>query len=249
MPAATQQTVDDSTLMDDKGAFSQSAEGTPTQKTATSADNGKVKVKIGEQEIETDAASAQIITTLSGELQNLAGMVQQLQQASRQTPTTQQKSTQKAEEYDFSTGIFTEPAVAIAKLTEQIREQVKAEVVGMYQSAESSKDFWSTFYSDNKDLKEEKIIVDAVLSRDYSKLSNLPTAEAAKKLAESAKKELLRLKGGKSDSDAQNTGFEGGSAKGAPARVNAQPQNQVSSLSEVIRKRQEARRKATFSKE
>lgn len=243
MPSAAQTVTptDDKPLLDDKGAFSQKEPTGTTEPRDKPAADAKVRVQIGNEFIETDAASA-------AALNQLMGMNQQLADQIRKTIPADKPAAKKADGYDYSVGLFTEPEVAIAKLRAEIKAEVMGEVTTAYNGAETQKQFWKSFYTENADLKEDKFVVDAVLARDWSKLQNLPTAEAGKKLAESVKKELMRLKGGKSDSDPSRS-LEGSSNRNTAPSDNKGGDDKVLSLSEIVRKRQEARRKATFSKE
>lgn len=247
-PAQTPAAPTDTDLLDDKGTFSGNPDdsGTPsgTKKTqAASEPPEKVKVRVGNEEIETDAASAAFMNAMMGQIQILS------QQVTGMSKPPVAALIAKSDAYDYATGLFTEPEVALNKLRAEIKAEVKAELGGMYEAAETKKDFWNTFYSENADLKTEKLVVDAVLQRDYSKLSTMPIAEASAKLSDSVKKELMRLKGGKSDSDTSNKGVEGSSTRLNTPNTGQPTDSNIMSLSEIIRNRQQARRKAQFSKE
>lgn len=203
----------------------------------------RVKVKVGNEEIETDPTSAAALNAL---LQNNAQMRQLIEKGFTQPAATPPK---KDAAYDYATGLFTEPEVALARLRAEIKQEIVGEVTASYTQAETRKDFWAGFYADNADLVPEKLIVNAVLGRDWDKLKELPAAEASKKLSEAAKKEILRLSGGKSPSDPNPRPVEGvGDGKTPPA--SGKPgEEKITSISDVIRARKEARRKAQFSKE
>lgn len=244
-PAAAANNTDDAALLDDKGHFSGSATGNDDDVPAKQATTPeKVKVRVGNEEIETDPASAAFMNAMMGQIQILSNQVQQ-NMGTQKAPVADAK---KPASYDYSTGLFTEPEVALKNLREEIKSEVKAEMTTAYNSAETQKEFWASFYTENEDLKKEKMIVQAVLTRDYAKLSVMEVGAAAKTLSESVKKELMRLSGGKSDSGA-GRGVEGGSTRSSTTNSGQSGDNKILSLSEIIRKRQEARRKATFSKE
>lgn len=237
---------DDKALLDDKGTFSGGGDGGGDGKKAdpTPKTEAKVKVRVGNDEIETDAASAAAINAL---LQNNSQLYDYIKQAGiGKAPADDGK---KKAGYDYATGLFTEPEVALQKLREEIKAEVKGEITTAYNAAESQKDFWNSFYSENADLKDEKMIVNAVMARDWATLKDLDPKAAAKKLVEATKKELMRLKGGKSDSDPDARQIEGGSNKNSAPSGKKEDDSKVLSLSDIIKKRQEARRKAQFSKE
>lgn len=201
----------------------------------------RVKVKVGNEEIETDAASAAAINALMTNNAQLADMIRK--------GTQPAAPTKKADTYDYATGLFTEPEVALARLRAEMKAEIMGEVTAAYTTAETKKDFWAGFYTDNDDLAGEKLIVNAVMARDWDKLKDLSAADAAKKLSEASKKEIMRLSGGKSPSDPDHRPIEGGGdRKTAPKGGNPEPEK-VLSISDVIRARKEAQRKAQFSKE
>lgn len=236
----------DKPLLDDKGAFSDGGDGgegdgkkaDPTPKT-----EAKVKVRVGNDEIETDAASAAAINAL---MQNNSQLYNYIQQIGAGKPAPEGD---KKKGYDYATGLFTEPEEALKRLREEIKAEVKGEITTAYNAAESQKDFWNSFYSKNEDLKDEKMLVNAVMARDWASLKDMAPEAAAKKLVEATKKEIMRLKGGKSDSDPDARPIEGGGNKKSAPSGNSQDDSKVLSLSDIIKKRQEARRKAQFSKE
>ena len=242
----------DKPILDDKGAFSGKAdEGDKgKKKEAPAGDDGagkseKVKVRVGNDEIETDAASAAAINAL---MQNNSQLYDYIKQAGLGKQPADDGKGKKAG-YDYATGLFTEPEEALKRLREEIKAEVKGEITTAYNAAESQKDFWTGFYKDNSDLADEKMIVNAVMTRDWATLKDLAPAAAAKKLAEAAKKELMRISGGKSPSDDNARGVEGGSTKNSAPAGKKTDDDKVLSLSDIIKKRQEARRKAQFSKE
>lgn len=229
-------------IEDPSGTFTQPPD--PKAKTpAAKKDDApaRVKVQLGDKEIETDETSAAALQSL---LQANAQMAEFIQKGFK-TPGKPDPAPKK-EEFDYETALFTDPKGAIARLRAEIKQEVIGEVTAAYSAAESKKDFWSAFYTDNADLKSEKMIVDAVMARDWTKLKDLSPAEAGKKLAEAAKKELMRLSGGtsKADPDARPIEGSGNNKNSAPNSKTTDP-NEVTSLSDVIRRRKEARAKAS----
>lgn len=236
----------DADVLDGKGAFDGDPTGGAGGKTTKKDDPPKVervKVKVGDAEIETDAAAAAALTAL---MQNNAQMADYIRKGYKEPPKDEPKDKKG---YDYATGLFTEPEVAIARLRAEIKQETIAEVSAAYTQAETKKDFWTGFYKDNEDLAGEKLIVEAVLGRDWAKLKDLTPADAAKKLSEAAKKEIMRLSGGKSPADPNPRPVEG-AGDGKNLRASGKTGDEkVLSLSDVIRARKEARRKAQFSKE
>lgn len=235
--------------LDDKGVFT----GNPEENNEPEAKKGKskpnsdrVKVTIGDQELETDAASAAVINSMLQMNQEMAALIRN----GYSQPAKQPAAAPKAPEFDYDTELFTNPKGAIERLRSEIKAEVKAEMTGQYNAAESSKAFWNEFYSTNADLKGEKLIVDAILQRDWAKLKDMDAPKAAKYLAESTKKEIMRLSGGKSESDPDFRPSEGGSNKAPATKKNSgsDDENTPKSLSDIIRARQEQRRNAQYRK-
>lgn len=202
------------------------------------------KVKIGGQEFEVDADLAAAIAAQQDEFE------EQMQSARTPTPTPAPKGGKKAEdeEYDFAIGIFTEPDVAIQKLREQILTQVRGE----YAQAEGQKTFWKGFYKANPDLKDAEVLVEAVMNKNWASLKDIPAEKAAEKLAKLSREAAAKLtkksagkggEGGEEDDKGANgrQTLEGGST---PATKNSgqQQQPKVTSLSDIVRARQAAKR-------
>lgn len=219
-----------------------------TGKKAAPADTGKTKVKVGDTELEVDAATAGVITALNKQNQDLYAYLKGITNTP-QTKPAKEDPKDKKEEYDWETELFVNPKDAIKRLRAEIKDEVKAEMTQAYNGAESSKQFWAAFYNDHGDLKEHDFYVRAILQRDYAQLENLPASEGAAELAKRVKKELLKLSGGKSNADETHRQLEGSSTRSNAKSTSQKPEDVVPSIGELIRRRQASRRAATFSKE
>lgn len=127
----------------------------------------------------------------------------------------------------------------LSKVEEKVNG-VKTELTSAYTSDRSTEKFWDGFYTDHKDLKEDKFIVDAVMRRDWDELKDMKSAEAKKILADRARKVLL--KHGKTEKPDRDVQVEGAGA--LKAKTDKQDAPKVTSLTEVIKARREARRKS-----
>lgn len=248
-PAPTPNANPDAEVLDGKGVFNQDPDDAggaddnkPAPKAKSKADDDLVTVKVGDQEMRTDAASAAVINALLQSQSQMEAFIKNGYKPAAAPPAP------KADDFDYDTELFTNPKGAVERLKAEIRKEITTEMRGEYNAAESSKTFWNTFYSENADLKDEKLIVTAVLNRDWAKLKDMDAPKAAKHLAEATKKEIMRLSGGKSASDPDFRGEEGGSNKGPKPKAPVDDSNTPKSLSAIIRDRQEARRKAQFVK-
>lgn len=126
------------------------------------------------------------------------------------------KPTQKQQD-ELAVLFFTEPEVAIAKLEERIMEKFAAATA----KTEAQREFWTEFYRANKDLEEHDGYVRYVFQRDFDsmKKSGLTVADAIKKVGETVKGEIVKIRGtrqapgkpvaeGKSDAGNQQSGSE-----------------------------------------
>lgn len=247
-PAAATPT-DDKPLIDPNHPFNDSDPDNPMD--GVDPDTGKkvakkVKVKVGDTELETDESSAAVINALNKQTTDLYAYLKGI----TGTPKAPEpKKEDKKADYDWETELFVNPKEALARLRQEIKAEVKEEMTGAYNAAESSKQFWTAFYKDHEELKEHDFYVRAILQRDYAQLENMPASEGATELAKRVKKELLKMSGGKSNSDEEHRPLEGGSTRANAKNPSQKPEDVVPSIGELIRRRQASRRTATFSKE
>lgn len=142
--------------------------------------------------------------------------------------------------------LFANPKEAAKQIAAAAVAEATQSITATYQQREAQSAFWNEFYSQNKDLADQRLLVDAVFARDYVKLSGMTTADAATKLAEAAKAEYLKIAGrqpgksGKPDGEGGNNPGKLGSKQGEDADGGKPPV----SLSSTLRDRAEARRKA-----
>lgn len=193
----------------------------------------KTTVKFGDQEFEVDANLAAALTAFQTNLE--------AEFRTQQQPTPPKTPAKKDEPYDYEVGLFTEPAVAVAKL----REEILAQVRGEYAAVKDTEAFWTTFYAENKDLKELDFLVESVMNKNWAKIKDLPAERGMKELAKLSREAATKLGRPAVKDDSKNTNnrqmTEGASTPGV--KIPVQPQNtQVTSLSEIVRQRQAAKR-------
>lgn len=204
----------------------------------------KVKVKVADAEMETDEASAAVINALQKQNTDLYAYLKNIGAPSKPEP---KKADPKdgGKPYDWSTELFVDPEGALKRLRAELKEEIKTEMTTAYNNAEGEKTFWNLFYKDNDELKEHDHFVRAILNRDYAELADLPTAKAAAELSTRVKKELLKLRGGRSNADESDRSLEGGSTRSNAKNTGQNKEEVVSSLGDLIRKRAAARRAST----
>lgn len=196
------------------------------------------KLKIGDEEFDMDPNLAKALTGLMANMQAEMSALKAVQ-----APAPAPAPAPKNDEYDFATGLFTEPEVALAKLEEKIKGELRAE----YAQEKNQAEFWNLFYTENKELKGMEVLVDAVLQKNFAKLKDKPAIEAAKELARLTKEQALKLgiKREKGDDNDDNGGdrtmIEGSSHPGTKNSTQNKS-NTVTSLSDIVKERQAAKR-------
>lgn len=144
------------------------------------------------------------------------------------------------EETDYETLLFTDPKGAIQKLREEIKAEVTGEIKTQQNNIEMEKQFWTMFYGDYPELKEDDFVVKAILQRDFQKLQNLTNDEAMKKIAAESKKVLLRNRETKTG-DGSGVVLEG--SGGVRKQVKEEPavKPEAVSITSLLRERRNAR--------
>jgi hypothetical protein len=84
---------------------------------------------------------------------------------------------------------FENPAEA-AKLLE---ERAYRRIAGEYRQDQAMRTFWDEFDRKHGDLREDRWVVEATMSRNWEALADLPHAQAQDKLADLTRNEILRL--------------------------------------------------------
>ena len=109
---------------------------------------------------------------------------------------------------DYDTLLFTNPKAAI----QRIKDEVKADLQAQSAVKDAQVGFWSAFYEEHPELKEDDLVVKAVMSRDMEDLRPLKVAEAIKKLGSATQKYLLD-RGVKREKTKKGDKMEGGNEK------------------------------------
>ena len=96
-------------------------------------------------------------------------------------------------EIDYNDLLFTDPNEALRIHGEQVAKQVVQHMESSYSQDQVVKEFWSDFYGEHPDLKEEDGLVRMVMSKHWSTLQHMKGKDARDKLAEHTQSEILRL--------------------------------------------------------
>jgi len=101
---------------------------------------------------------------------------------------------------DIDTRIYTDPRGLISDVLSatqaNIDRQVERRVRDSMASARTVDEFWSSFYRDNDDLAPADMVVRHIADRDAGLYQTLGPAGFVQHLADSARREVLRIRGG-----------------------------------------------------
>ena len=149
-------------------------------------------------------------------------------------------ATPKEQEIDWDKEFYTSPKAALERHAEIVERRVTQQLEGRYQRDRSTQAFWDQFYDKHKDLKQDHDLVDLTLKSNLAEMSSMPVPQAMDRLAELTRDRILRYAGGKRAPKAKVEGA--GGAPSAPKPVQAD--DQVLSITDLIRQRRDRRRKA-----
>lgn len=176
---------------------------------------------------------------------------QEVREQPREQPRqeTPQQRKRAGETIDFDKELYTDPKKVFGQFRDEIKAEIQQEMTDKYNADQTMKDFWTTFYSENKDMKGKELLVDAVFQRALKDIGELPIPKAKEELASRVRTEALKISGGTNrdaDTSKRNrTLVEAGSgpaSRGGEGRQNSGERTIPNSLSALIRSRQNARR-------
>ena len=145
-----------------------------------------------------------------------------------------------ADPQDMDVLLFSNPKEAVKRIKAEIREEIRGEqAITQAQNA-----FWSAFYEEYPELKEDDLVVKAIMNREMGTLKPLKIEKAIKVLGEESQKYLLargvkREKKKKQHAEGNN---ERSGVLGEP--VAPPPEKRPGGISAILREAHEARRKA-----
>lgn len=145
-------------------------------------------------------------------------------------------------EPDWEKLMYDDPKGFVNTLSGRIAKQVSSELGNKYQKDQGEKDFWNEFYDENSDLKEDRDLVQATLTRNINILGDLPVSQARKKLADLTRERIMGYKRERKDDATPKVRVEGARSPKAPKK--AAEDNKIVTLSDIIRSRRAKRMKA-----
>lgn len=217
--------------------------------TAAPAATTPVEVKLGDATFKVDPAVATALTEArkAAEAAGVAAketeqrLTAQLEELRKQVPA--KPAAPAGNEKDIDVLLFSNPKEAAAAIKQEAKDEIRAEM----QAREDRAAFWTGFYAAFPELKEDDLVVQAVLSRDFASLKSLQVPEATVKLGESVQKYLLE-RGIDRKKTKKGGEIEGGTESGvrSPKKGTGEPSLQpTTSLTAVLRERQQKRRAAS----
>lgn len=149
----------------------------------------------------------------------LAAYTSQLEQdkvrAQYSGATYAQPSAQQQIEKPISELIFEDPEKALQLHEQRVIEKLKAQE----QAKQNETQLWNKFYTDNKDLSDDKELVEFVLNKNWDNLRALHPDQAMGKLAELTRKTLSKYR----PSNEKKQELPSGTAKAGPTATQSAP--------------------------
>jgi len=209
------------------------------------------KITIGGQEFEVDPGLASALQAQTDDFQRqheeLRGLMPKRPAADSEPVIEPVKGP------DFGNMIFDDPARFVQEFGDKIRRETVDEMKGQYSADQGMRDFWTTFYRENDDLREFDWIVQASLNRHSSDLMDLPVSQAVSKLAEMSRADILGVanqfapsKSGKTSRTTVESGRPSEKAAASKGEEGEKPSSaEVTSISSALRARKQRRREAS----
>lgn len=201
-----------------------------------------VAVKVGDQEIQVDKATAELIEAQNAQFQ---AQIEQLKKpAPAPAPSPAPAPASEPQETDWDELAYNNPSGFADKIIETVTEKL----TGQYNAQTAMRDFWGDFYDKNEDLKGHKTIVQAVMNQNMATLGDMPANEASSKLADMTRETIVGLVkqfGPKDPPSTQQsrTVVETGSGPAQPEPQPAEGDKKVLTMTDALRERRKARRK------
>lgn len=112
--------------------------------------------------------------------------------------------------------LYEDPDKAFEAYGQEIIQKIKSEEA----AKKAEQDLWDSFYSKNKDLSEDKDLVDFALTKNWNELKSLHPDLAMEKLAEYTRKAIVRFR----KTSGQKQELPSGQAKAGPGTSYSAPQ-------------------------
>ncbi|MGI9489190.1 MAG: hypothetical protein ACR2RF_25545 [Geminicoccaceae bacterium] len=203
-----------------------------------------VAVKVGDQEVQVDKATAALIEAQNQQFQTQLDELRKAPPTAAPAPAPEPAA--EPGETDWEKLMMDDPA----GFANKIREDVTKELTSQYQATTAMRDFWGNFYDSNEDLKAHKTIVESVLNQNMGALGNLPATEASGKLADLTRETIVGLVKQFGPKDPKpptppRTAVEAGAGPAATPDASKPAEGEkVLTMTDALRERRKSRRKA-----
>jgi len=141
----------------------------------------------------------------------------------------------------YSQLLFEDPDGAVQRIQREVEQRIE----GKYIQEKKLEQFWNKFYRSNKDLDrdDDDFIVKAVLNENLNSLANMPEDEAASRLADLSRRQILKYSGkNKDQTDEEPISRARVESASRPSARPAQPREQgPTTLTDLIKQRQRQR--------
>ena len=145
------------------------------------------------------------------------------------------------DETDWDKLVFENPKDAVRLIKEQTRKEIETRIKRDYDADQKKRTFWSDFYQKNPDLKDDKDLVELTMNQNLAELGDLPVEQASERIAELTRERIVRYAGGRRTT--KKVEVEGSSRE--TGREPEPDDNNIVTLSDLIRRRKEKRRLAS----
>src|SRR5262245_50635158 len=141
------------------------------------------------------------------------------------------------EEDDVAQLLFNDPKAAVAKIRQQVGQEIEGRLTQRYTQDQNNIKFWAAFDEAYPDLKGDRDLVELTMNANLSTLANIPVEDAMEKIAELTRGRISRYT--KSRPQGRRPFAEGASPP-MPPRQQAE-EEKPPSLSDIVRRRRAAK--------
>lgn len=158
-------------------------------------------------------------------------------------PPVREVSPPKADEddVDWEKELFANPKAAMKKAMDMASSRAEERIRAEVRKDRSMTEFWNEFYRRNTDLRDDHDLVEVVLNRNLSELSDLPVDKGYERLAELTRERIMCYIGtarSRPKARAEGSGLVSGEPKPRPAKED----ENIKSLSDILKERRQKRR-------
>lgn len=188
-----------------KGGPGEAAEGDQKQQGSqqeqkTQVGAGRVKVQVGDREIEVDESIALILDAqqrgFEDHQQKTAQYVRQLEQRIAPRAESGEGVAGRQESKTTAPDFYDDPNGWMTHHMGQLQKNVQGYVDGALSKTEKKtreREFWDEFYGDNEDLKGAERLVSSVFNENLDRLADMPVGKAKSEIARLARSERDKL--------------------------------------------------------